>query len=182
MLEGVLTERDGKASFQPEWTWRPEDSDGLPLALRSNFAGTDECKPVDGGKAVLITSSANALALVSYETHETLFYAKVRNAHSAALLPGRADRRRIVFFPDGTGDRLLLFDRTAPDHAIGYASAELGAWRRMGPDERSALGARRSESYEIKIDGARMIVEKTFPLPSRGGHDLVLSATLPFSI
>jgi len=35
-----------------------------------------------------------------------------------------------------------------------------------------ALGDR--ELQEIKIDGTKMVVEKAFPLPSRGGHDLVL--------
>jgi hypothetical protein len=176
VFEGTLTERNGKAFFQPEWTWRPEDSDGLPLALRSNFAGTDECKPVDGGKAVLITSSANALALVSYETHATLFYASVRNAHSAALLPGGLIVAASSFSADGTGDRLLLFDRNRPDHAIG--SLPLSWAHGVEWDETRgalwALGDR--ELLRIKMAGSRMIVEKTFPLPSRGGHDLVLAS------
>jgi hypothetical protein len=176
VLEGVLAEHDGKASFQPEWTWRPEDSAGLPLALRSNFAGTDECKPVDGGKAVLITSSANALALVSYETHATLFYANVRNAHSAALLPDGLIVAASSFSADGTGDRLLLFDRTRSDHAI--ATLPLSWAHGVEWDQTRgvlwALGDR--ELIEIKISNRQMIVQKTFPLPSRGGHDLVLSA------
>jgi hypothetical protein len=175
VLEGVLTESNGKASFRPEWTWRPEESEGLPLALRSNFAGTDECKPVDGGKAVLITSSSDALALVSYQTRATLFYAKVRNAHSAALLPGGLIVAASSFSGDGTGDRLLLFDRRHPDHATG--SLPLSWAHGVEWDQTRgvlwALGDR--ELVRIKIDGARMIVEKTFPLPSRGGHDLVLS-------
>ena len=176
VLEGTLTERDGKASFQPQWTWRPEDSAGLPLALRSNFAGTDECKPVDGGKAVLITSSANALALVSYETHATLFYANVRNAHSAALLPGGLIVAASSFSADGTGDRLLLFDRARSDHAI--ATLPLSWAHGVEWDQTRgvlwALGDH--ELVEIKISNRQMTVQKTFPLPSRGGHDLVLSA------
>jgi hypothetical protein len=176
VLEGTLAEHDGKASFQPEWTWRPEESAGLPLALRSNFAGTDECKPVDGGKAVLITSSANALALVSYETHATLFYANVRNAHSAALLPDGLIVAASSFSADGTGDRLLLFDRTRSDHAI--ATLPLSWAHGVEWDQTRgvlwAVGDR--ELIEIKISNRQMIVQKTFPLPSRGGHDLVLSA------
>jgi len=174
VFEGPLTQRDGKASFQPEWTWRPEDSDGLPLQLRSNFAGTDECKPVDGGKEVLITSSSGALALVSYKTRATLFYASVRNAHSAALLPGGLIVAASSFSPDGSGDRLLLYDRNRPDHPIGSLPL---SWAHGAEWDQTrqvlwALGDR--ELQEIKIDGTKMVVEKAFPLPSRGGHDLVL--------
>jgi hypothetical protein len=176
VLEGTLTERDGKASFEPEWTWRPEIRVGLALALRSNFAGTDEWNRVDGGKAVLITSSANALALDSYETRATLFYANVRNAHSAALLPGGLIVAASSFSPDGAGDRLLLFDRGRSDHAI--ATLPLSWAHGVEWDQTRgvlwALGDR--ELVEIKIANKQMVVQKTFPLPSRGGHDLVLSS------
>lgn len=40
------------------------------------------------GEEILITSSGSAVALVSHETGATLFYASVKNAHSADLLPG----------------------------------------------------------------------------------------------
>ena len=64
VLESALAGEAGHPTLRTVWTWRPEHSAGLPLELMSNFAGTDECKPVDSGSAILITTSGNALAMV----------------------------------------------------------------------------------------------------------------------
>src|ERR1700760_4062754 len=64
VLEGVIEQNGGKPVFTVKWTWPPESSRGFPITLKSNFAGTDECKPAANGARILITTSGNGLALV----------------------------------------------------------------------------------------------------------------------
>src|ERR1700722_11340329 len=42
------------------WSWRAKDHAELPETVRDRFGTTDECKPVDGGKEILISSSGGA--------------------------------------------------------------------------------------------------------------------------
>src|SRR6185436_3535907 len=70
------------------WSWRAADRPELPEAFRKKFGSTDDCKPVDGGRKILITSSGGAAALVERSTGKVLFYAAVPNAHSAEVIPG----------------------------------------------------------------------------------------------
>jgi hypothetical protein len=48
-----------KMSDPPQkiWEWKADTCSTLPGLLRTRFATTDDCKPVDGGEKVLITSS-----------------------------------------------------------------------------------------------------------------------------
>jgi hypothetical protein len=146
----------------------------------SEFAGTDECKPVDDGKKILITSSGNGLALVEHGTGNTLFYATVRNAHSAALLPDGLIVAASSFSNDGSGDRLLLFDRKISDHVLAslpFAGAHGVEWDpvrnvlwALGDRELAEIAMRKRGSTPLK-----MALLRSFPLPARGGHDLVLA-------
>jgi hypothetical protein len=71
------------------WSWRAKDRDDLPEEYHSLSDSTDECKPFDDGRKVLITSSGGAVAYVDRVLDRVLFYGLVANAHSADLLPGR---------------------------------------------------------------------------------------------
>jgi hypothetical protein len=180
VLDGTIKTHRGKRTFVTDWAWRPEHSSGLPLRIMSNFAGTDECKPVEGGKSILITSSGNAVALVSRKTGATLFYAMVRNAHSAALLPGRLLVVASSFSPDGSGNRLLLFNRDVSNHIV--ASLQLAGAHGVEWDSSRnvlwALSDRELAQIAITNDNrnCRMVLQRAFPLPARGGHDLVLAS------
>ncbi|HEX4164330.1 MAG TPA: DUF6528 family protein [Bryobacteraceae bacterium] len=180
VLKGSVNRHQGNASFDVNWVWRPENSGGLPISLKSNFVGTDECKPVEGGTAILITSSANALALVSYPSGATLFYAGVRNAHSAALLPDDLIVAASSSAPDDTGDRLLLFDRHRPDraltsvpfvgaHGVEWDSSRNILWA-LNDHELAAFSIRHTSNQAVSL-----VQSKAFRLPARGGHDLVLA-------
>ena len=46
------------------WSWQARNCGELPAYLKDSFRTTDDCKPIDGGRAVLITSSGGAVALV----------------------------------------------------------------------------------------------------------------------
>ncbi len=101
------------------WTWRAHQRPDLPSALWGRFRTTDECKPVDQGRRILVTSSGGAVALVDRGDDRVVFYAHGPNAHSAEMLPG--DRLVVAcsHTPDGTGDRLFLFDLAVSDHPCG---------------------------------------------------------------
>jgi hypothetical protein len=70
------------------WSWRAAPCRSLPEGCRALFGSTDDCKPVDGGRQLLIPSSGGAAALVDRKTGEAVFCGKLVNAHSAEMLPG----------------------------------------------------------------------------------------------
>jgi hypothetical protein len=178
VLEGVIEGGPKEKSLRTVWRWRPEESRGLPLILMSRFAGTDECKPVSGGQELLITSSGGALALVDHKTGDTLFYAVVPNAHSAALLP---DGFVVAAssFASGEGNRFLLYHRSRSDQPIVSLIAH-GAHGVEWDDQRNVLWALAdSELLRIHVirsmqSSAKMTIERSYPLPGRGGHDLLM--------
>src|SRR5688572_23608785 len=57
------------------WSWRAADRPEIPEELRPKFRTTDECKPLDGGARILITSSGGAAALVERSTGRALWWA-----------------------------------------------------------------------------------------------------------
>jgi hypothetical protein len=151
------------------WEWTAESSPKIPAAMRSDFATTDECKPYEG--CLLVTSSSGGVALIERETKECLFFTKVRNAHSACLLPGGL----IAVASSFGGDQLVIFDleKSGAGLAPKMKFPLYGAhgvewdWRRQCL---WALGTEVLLKIEIKNDEA-LVVER-FNLPTSGGHDL----------
>ena len=47
-----------KDKTEKVWTWTAKQCEQLPAAMRGEFATTDDCKPVDGGSRLLISSSS----------------------------------------------------------------------------------------------------------------------------
>ena len=100
------------------WSWRAKDHAELPETVRSRFGTTDECKPVEGGQKVLISSSGGACALVERPSGRVLWHARVPNAHSLEMLPrGRVAVASSVSATGGndlvitTNGHVYLFDR-----------------------------------------------------------------------
>jgi len=64
------------AGGNPEklWSWRAKGRPELPPHLSDTFNTTDECKPVAGGRRILITASGGGAALVSRETGGVCFW------------------------------------------------------------------------------------------------------------
>ncbi|HZE98142.1 MAG TPA: DUF6528 family protein [Planctomycetota bacterium] len=158
------------------WSWTAAEHPEIPEPLRKKFGSTDDCKPVDGGRKVLITSSGGAVALVERPSGRVVFYAAAVNAHSAELLP---NHRLIVASSTGRdGDRLILFDLAQSDKPL--ASDELtGAHGLVWDPEREllwALGTNELRAYEVQADrttGALVLSRRmTHTLPNDGGHDL----------
>jgi Family of unknown function (DUF6528) len=163
------------------WSWRAKDRPELPAELHSRFATTDECKPVDGGRRILITSSSDGVALVDYPSGNVVFHATAPNAHSAELLPGGRIAVAASHRPDTPGDRLILFDIDHPGKPLFHTEvpwAHGAVWDK----KRQILWALADEdlhAYTLKdwdTDSPSLALEAKYRLPDRGGHDLYPAA------
>jgi hypothetical protein len=172
-----------KSCPRKTWSWRASQRPDLPPALWGRFCTTDECKPVDHGRRILITSSGGAAALVDREHDRVLFYAHAPNAHSAETLP---EGRLVVacsHHGDGDGDRLLLFDRAGPDrpcgsaplpcaHGVVWDSARQNLYA-LGRDDLRIYSLEGWSSAAPELRLARTIqLPMRVSLPDECGHDL----------
>jgi hypothetical protein len=165
----------GAGPRQKVWSWKAVHRPELPAEYRDKFQTTDECKPVDGGRRVLITASSGGVALVERPSGEAVFYAQARNAHSAELLPH--DRIVVAASVGDGGNRLILFDIAQP--AVEIFSTELYSGHGVVWDaEREtlwALGGDDIREYGLRSwSGAKPELKLLLahPLPTPGGHDL----------
>lgn len=164
-----------KGKIEKRWTWNAKQCSQLPEAMRNTFRSTDDCKPVDGGTKILVSSSSGGCALVERPSGNVIWYAQVPNAHSLELLP----RNRIVAASsvNAKGNRLMLFDVAHSDQPIWEAplvSAHGAVW-----DETRkalwALGGKDLQSFELQNwegDKPSLRRKASYPLPDEGGHDL----------
>lgn len=165
--------------LQELWHWRPEQSEGLPVPMMRKFITTDDCKAVSHGEEVLITSSGDAVALVSHATGKTLFYATVKNAHSAELLPGGLIVVAASSDPSNLGDKVVLFNRNKSNAPIG--SVPLSAAHGVVWDRKRkvlwALGGRELARLRVESGptGPHLVMEHAVSLPHGEGHDLQIS-------
>jgi Family of unknown function (DUF6528) len=158
------------------WSWRAATSPNLPKLITTKFATTDECKPIEQGRKVLITSSTNGVALVEQVTGRTLFYASVSGAHSAELLP--SDRvvvtgsesliggHTLELFDVNTSNRPLWKTELYSGHGVYWDQVHKVLW---------ALGRYELRQYELarwESKTPELKLRQSFPLPSPGGHDL----------
>src|SRR5829696_2620291 len=61
----ILALGDGATpTHRKVWSWRAADSSEIPKDMHALFRTTDDCKPVDGGRRILISSSGGGVALV----------------------------------------------------------------------------------------------------------------------
>ncbi len=92
------------------WRWSAAQAMDLPVAYRSKLlTHIDECKPVDDGRAVLLTSSTGGVVLLDRASGSVLFRAHAPMAHSAELLP--EGLIAVALSIDPAGDRLQLYNR-----------------------------------------------------------------------
>jgi hypothetical protein len=160
---------------KPIWTWTAKRCEQLPEPMRGTFATTDDCKPVDGGSRILISSSSGGCALVERPSGSVVWYAQVPNAHSLELLP----RGRIVVASSvhPKGNRLILFDLAQSDKPI-WGTPLISAHGVVWDEGRQllwALGLKELQSYELRDwegDKPALAIKDSYPLPDGDGHDL----------
>jgi hypothetical protein len=165
----------GKAEIVSREDWEAGQSPGMPADMVARFKTTDDCKSIDGGSRILVTSSAGAVAIVERASRRTEFHAIVPGAHSAEVLPGG----RVVAAASTAenGNRLIVFDRaksgvelfTTPlvsAHGTHWIQSERTLWT-LNRDELRAY-----ELADWTSDKPSLTLRESFKLPSRGGHDL----------
>jgi uncharacterized protein DUF6528 len=162
--------------YRKAWSWRASDSPEIPADMHALFRTTDDCKPVDGGRKILISSSGGAVALVDRQTRGASFFARVTNAHSIEMLPGGRIAAAASVSNAGTGNRLAIFDAATGKE---LASDELrSAHGALWDNDRKvlwALGGDVLRAYTLRVAGGTVALERTLEmaLPDKGGHDLV---------
>ena len=167
-----------KISTNKVWSWRAKDCPNLPENLRHKFGTTDECKPVEGGKKILITSSGGGVALVERASGKALFSAFVGNAHSAEMLPG--NRVVVAGSTHAEGNRLAVFDLKQPAEPV--YTTELHSAHGVAWDEKRhilwALGFEELNGYRLvnwASQQPKLHMADSYPLPDPGGHDLQMT-------
>jgi len=158
------------------WRWKISDATDLPDTYQKYMGTFDDCKPVDGNKKILITSSAGGVVLLDRPTGRCPFYAHVPNAHSAAYLPG--DRIIVALSTNAEGNRIELYDVSNPEVEI-YKDSLYSAHGVLWIPEINqmfALGYDELRSYSLKnwdTEYPELQLEKSWALPGQSGHDLI---------
>lgn len=162
---------------QKVWSWKAENRPELPEAMRQKFRTTDECKPVDGGKRILITSSSDGVALVERSTGKVVFYGSAGGAHSAEMLPGgriavaastsKSPRNNsLVLFDILKSDQPLFQTELVSGHGVVWDSKRKLLW---------VLGLDHLRSYKLvnwQSDQPKLEMTNEYRLPDTSGHDL----------
>lgn len=157
-------------SLKKLWSWRAKDRAELPIELQNSFGTTSECKPVDNGKRLLVTSSGGGCALLELPSGKPLWWARATNAHSIEALPGGLIA--VAASVGKGGDTVQLFDEKVPMEPltkIVLPSAHGLVW----DETRKCLWALGfGELLACSIDGRKITVKARHTLPDDDGHDL----------
>lgn len=158
------------------WSWTAAKAEGLPDRLRGNFAVTNECKPVDGGRRFFINAKQGGMALVNRSTGRVEWYTKLHTRpYSADILPGN----RIVVV-GGTHQKdgiIAIYDRfnigdplwkeqLPHGHAVFWDKERQKIWA-LGWD---GLYAYKLEGWESREPKLKLI--RRYQVPGDGCHDL----------
>ncbi len=158
------------------WKWTAAKAVGLPDRLRGNFAVTNECKPVDGGRRFFITAKEGGVALVNRSTRRVEWYTKLHTRpYSADILPGnrivvvggKHQKDGIIAIYDrfNTGDP--LWKEILPHgHAVYWDNERKTVWA-LGWDE---IHAYKLENWESRQPSLK--IAKRYQVPGDGCHDL----------
>jgi hypothetical protein len=175
VYEASLAGDPSKQRWEDVRSWRASESASLPAPYAERaFATTDDCKPIDEGTRVLVTSSSGGVAIYDRSSLQTLFYAMVGNAHSACLLPGGYLVVAASTHPQGNA--LVVFHRGKPETPLFRTpldSAHGVVW-----DERRrilyAVGMDTLEEFRFNPSNRDAMLRRVrqTKLPSEGGHEL----------
>lgn len=159
------------------WNWKVSDvASELPAEYQKYMIPLDECKPVDKGTKILLTSSGGGVLLLDRKTKKNLFYAYAPMAHSADLLPG--GRVVVALSTHKMGNSLELYDIRQPEQVLfrdslysGHGAVWMDAHNTLyalGFDELRAYSLKDWESSTPSLN-----LKKVWKTPVKGGHDLI---------
>ena len=168
-------ESDG-ADVKVVWSWKVADvASQIPEIYQKYLKPLDECKPVDGGKNLLVTSSNGGVVLIERATKKCLFYAYAPMAHSADALPGGLIA--VALSTNAKGNSIELYDRNKPEQVL-YKDSLFSGHGAVWNDTRQrlyALGYDELREYSLvspNTSSPSLKLEKKWTIPGIGGHDL----------
>ena len=157
------------------WSWDAHLAQELPEEYKSRkFNSVDDCKAVNNGKQILVSSSSGAIAIVNREDKKVVFYANVPNAHSIELLPG--NKLIAAASTSEKGNKLMVFDIENPEKLL-YLDSLYSAHGVVWDAKREslfALGYDVLREYKME-DEIRLLMIEEWKIPGIGGHDLQMA-------
>lgn len=158
------------------WQWNIAEATQLPPSYQKYLNPLDECKPVDGNRKLLVTSSGGGVVLLDRKSRKILFYANAPMAHSAVCLPG--NRIAVALSDHPNGNSIEVYDIETPEKCLYRDSLFWGHGLVWMPRQEKlyALGANDLLCYSLKnweSDKPELKREKSWKLPAPGGHDLI---------
>lgn len=154
------------------WSWDAHDANDLPAEFaEKKFNSIDDCKAINKGKQIMVSSSSGAVAIVNIEDKKVVFYSDVPNAHSMEILPGN----KIVAAASTheKGNKLMLFDIDNPEKLLfsdSLYSAHGVVWD-ANRNSLFALGYDVLREYKIE-DEIKLVLKEEWKIPGISGHDL----------
>jgi hypothetical protein len=153
------------------WSWDAHTASDLPDSFKpEKFNTIDDCKAVNHGTQILVSSSSGAVAIINKDDKKVLFYAEVPNAHSVEILPNN----KLVAAASTTknGNRLMLFEIENPAKLLfsdSLYSAHGLVWDAAG-NSLFALGYDVLREYKFNSD--KLLLQEEWKIPGISGHDL----------
>ncbi len=159
------------------WSWKARDREEIDKKYKTAFMMTSECKPVDGGKKVIIAAKEGGIALVDRETGKAIFSVVMpHRGYSGELLP---ENRLALVSGDERAGTVSIYDIKTPERPL-FQHALIGA-RGIAWDEKRemlwAVGNSELRLYTLsgwRTEQPTLKVEQSFKLPAEDGSDLQL--------
>lgn len=161
------------------WRWTARDAPDLPAGYRERLlAHIDECKPVDHGRAILVTASTGGAVLIDRASGRVTFRARVPMAHSADLLPDGRIAVALSISPEG--DQLQLYDRRRNEQVVQTLPLPSGHGVVWDAQRHRLFALSHDLVQAFRLTGKRRATRLTetahWTLPGRrDGHDLSLA-------
>ena len=155
------------------WHWDAKSAATTLGLAETRMNHLDECKPVDNGTKLLVTSSYGWCVLLDRQTKQVLFHTtKTPQAHSAELLPGNFIA---VACSTGTGtgyNCIQLYDAARPNESLGQyplTSAHGVVWN---PATKRLYAAGNSTLQTYTFTNSELTLENSMLTPQTDVHDL----------
>lgn len=158
------------------WRWSAAAATDLPARYRTTLlAHIADCKPVDHGRAILVTASTGGVVLIDRASGRVTFRATAPMAHSGDVLPGGLVA--VALSIDAAGDRLELYDRARDETVLARAPLPSGHGAVWDAPRKRLFVLSHDLIQAYRIDGGRAapVLAETarWTLPGRrDGHDL----------
>lgn len=156
------------------WQWDATSAQNELGLAKNRLNHLDDCKPVDNGKKLLVTSSYNWTVLLDIETQKPVFYSvQTPGAHSAEMLPGN----KVAVACSDNGDKVQLYDLSRSNEVL-FETALVSAHGVIWVDATQrlyAIGGQNLNIYILKnADTMKptLELERSIPTPQSGLHDL----------